>query len=206
MFICDSRRLLFVHIQKTGGTSVTRLLVDAIPDGRAYGGPQQHQTLRRVLGGKPELAGYWTFGVVRNPWARMVSWWSRINDHQIAAEAGRSGAITWMQKTSFRRAIVAMPDFDTFIAKAPEEWEVFRRPQVRWLTSGTRRADFVARTETLTADIRAVLARFDLPQPEEMLRTNPSNHSDYHDYYTNATRARVSEIFALDIAAFGYNF
>jgi Sulfotransferase family len=206
VFICDSRRLLFVHIQKTGGTSVTRLLLDAIPDGRVQGGPQQHVTLPRVLKREPELAGYWTFGFVRNPWARMVSWWSRINDNQAQAAAGGSGAAAWLEKTTFRRAVAAMPDFDTFIAKAPEEWEVFRRPQVRWLTSPTRRADFVGRTETLTADIRAVFARFDLPLPDELPRSNPSNHDDYHDYYTDATRARVGEIFAQDIATFGYEF
>jgi hypothetical protein len=99
-----------------------------------------------------------------------------------------------------------MPDFDTFIAKAPEEWPAFRRPQVRWLTSPTRRADFVGRTETLTADLRAVFARFELPLPGELPTANTSSHTDYHDYYTSTTRDRVGEIFAADIAAFGYEF
>ncbi len=136
----------------------------------------------------------------------MLSWWSRIQDNQAAAAAGRSGAAAWLEKTQFRRAVAAMPDFDTFIAKAPEEWEVFRRPQVKWLTSRTRRADFVGRTETLAADIRAIFARFDLPLPGEPPRANPSKHTDYHDYYTSATRARVGEIFAVDIATFGYEY
>jgi hypothetical protein len=206
VFICDSRRLLFVHIQKTGGTSVTRLLQDAIPDGQAYGAQRQHETLPRILRRQPELAGYWTFGFVRNPWARMLSWWSRIRDNQEAAAAGSSGAAAWLQKTQFRQAVAAMPDFGTFIAKAPEEWEVFRRSQIKWLTSPTRRADFVGRTETLAADVRAIFARFDLPPPDEPPRSNPSKHTDYHDYYTDATRARVSEIFADDIATFGYEF
>lgn len=195
-----------MHVQKTGGVSVSRLLRDGMPDGRVYGGPRQHETLRKILGREPELAGYWTFGLVRNPWARMVSWWSRISDYQATAAAGGDFAAGWMQKTQFRRAVAAMPDFDTFITRAPDEWEVFRRPQIKWLTSPTRRADFVGRTETLTADMRAVFARFDLPVPDEPPRANTSKHTDYHDYYTDATRDRVGEIFARDIAAFGYEF
>ena len=206
MFICDSRRLLFVHVQKTGGGSVVRLLVDAFPDGRVHGGPRQHETLSKVLRREPDLAGYWSFGFVRNPWARMVSWWSFISDYQARAAAGSSGASAWLGKTSFRQSIAAMPDFDTFIAKAPAEWAVFRRPQVRWLTSRTRRVDFVGRTETLSADIRAVFARFDMRLPDELPRTHASSHTDYRDYYTDATRARVGEIFASDIATFGYEF
>jgi hypothetical protein len=42
-----------------------------------------------------------------------------------------------------------MPDFDTFITKTPEEWEVFRRSRVKRLTSATRRAGIVGRTATL---------------------------------------------------------
>ena len=206
VFVCNSRQLLFVHVQKTGGTSVTRLLREAIPDGLVHGGPEQHVTLHRALRRTPGLAGYWTFGFVRNPWARMVSWWSRINDNQTRALAGSSGATAWMQKTSFRRSVAALPDFDTFIAKAPDEWELFRRPQVKWLTSRSRRADLVGRTETLTADVRAVFARYDLPLPDDLPQANLSNHTDYHDYYTNATRKRVGEIFALDIATFDYKF
>lgn len=198
--------MLFLHVQKTGGVTVVRMLAEAMPNGRKYGGPRQHDPLRSVLRREPELAGYWTFGFVRNPWARMVSWWSMIRDYQARADAGGAYAIDWMKQVPFPRAVAAMPDFDTFIAKAPEEWEVFRRPQVRWLTSPTRRADFVGRTETLADDIRAVFARFDLPVPDQLPTANTSRHADYHDYYTATTRERVGEIFAPDIATFGYEF
>lgn len=206
MFICDSRRLLFVHIQKTGGVAVTRTLEEALPDGRAERGPHLHDPLRRVLARRPDAAKYWIFGIVRNPWARMVSWWSMIRDHQARAEAGDPVSVEWMRTTPFRSAIAAMPDFATFVAEAPERWEVFRRPQVRWLTSPTRRADFVARTETLTIDLRAVFARFELPMPDEVRTVNTSNHGDFRGYYSAAARARVGEIFADDVAAFGYEF
>lgn len=206
MFICDSRRLLFIHIQKTGGVTVTRTLEAALPDGHAESGPHQHDTLRRALARQPALSEYWTFSVVRNPWARMVSWWSMIRDHQSRAEAGAVSAKRWMEQTRSRSAVAAMPDFDTFVTEAPRQWEKFRRPQVRWLDSPTRRVDFIARTETLGADLRAVSARFGLATPDEPHVVNSSSHDDFHSYYSDRTRALVGEIFRADIEAFGYRF
>ena len=58
---------------------------------------------------------------------------------------------------------------------------------------------------TLNADIRAVLARFDLPliEPE---KHNASRHGGHQAYYTDVTRKRVGDIFARDIELFGYEF
>ena len=77
MLISDERRMLFVHIPKTGGASVEQLLREMCPDARSVG-KQRHARLRRILTQHPELEGYWSFGFVRNPWARMVSWYAMI--------------------------------------------------------------------------------------------------------------------------------
>ncbi|MEQ4549473.1 hypothetical protein [Nocardioides kribbensis] len=98
------------------------------------------------------------------------------------------------------------PDFETFIMKGLDEWTRLQTPQVRYLTTRTRRADMIGRQETLEADLRAVFARFDLPwTPLKSVNVDKSR-PDYHDEYTDAMRRRVESVFAKDIAVFGYSF
>lgn len=76
MLISDRERILFVHVPKTGGSSIERLLRKNCPDHRTKTRTRalgRHAALRRILNEEPEIADYWIFGVVRNPWARMVS-------------------------------------------------------------------------------------------------------------------------------------
>ena len=78
MVISDSARLLFVHVQKTGGSTIHNRLTEVLPDARQVKGVDRHATLGQILRAEPELSAYWTFGIVRNPWARLYSWWAMI--------------------------------------------------------------------------------------------------------------------------------
>ena len=206
MRFSDSHRMLFVHVQKTGGQAVRDILATHIDDLRGVRRRQsKHETLRVILKREPELFGYWTFGFVRNPWARMVSWWSMIEGRaQVATESewGRGR----LEKNPLWRTASQYPDFETFIFRGTEEFKELRTPQLRFLTTKTRRADFIGRQETFDADMRAVLARLGLPPHEGTPLRNPSEHGHYRDYYSDASRKRVAEIYSTDIAAFGYEF
>ena len=80
MPICYNNKLLFVHIPKTGGTSIEKALgvnslfseTGSIIDGKVFS--QQHFTpviLKHILG--EEYEGYIRFTFVRNPYTRMLS-------------------------------------------------------------------------------------------------------------------------------------
>ncbi len=56
--------MLFVHVQKTGGSSVQRILDEHLPDSTPLN--PKHGGLANTLKQHPELADYWTFGFVRN--------------------------------------------------------------------------------------------------------------------------------------------
>lgn len=207
MFVSDRHRLVFIHIQKTAGLSVTEILHTAIPDARPFRLKGIHRPLSRVLGGEPALADYWIFGFVRNPWARMVSWWSMIQDKRAMADAGDPKMIRrWESNTFWRDVRATCPDFESFVTSAPERWARMRRPQIDMLTAGDRRADFIGRTESLDEDIRFVLGRFNLPIPDDVRHVNTSKHRDYREYYTAATRDCVGRLFKADIEAFDYEF
>lgn len=210
MLISDSRRVLFVHVQKTGGHTTDTLLTEALPDRRSIPGLQRHPTLGEILDAEPALADYFVFGFVRNPWARMVSWWSMVQRFKSGAENGREHVAKQLARNPFLTAVADYPDFATYLERGPVEHERLRRPQWDYLHTGPehdgRAADFIGRTESLDADLRTVFEKVGLATPAEVPQMNRSRPGDYHSYYDDATRDRVAELFAADIEAFGYTF
>jgi hypothetical protein len=195
------RRFLFIHVQKTGGTTVEHLLKKAVPDVGKPEGCRKHAGLRSALRKHPHVAGYWTFGFVRNPWARYVSWWSMIQKVSLPESKA-----SWSRNSQFVQGTAKYPSFEAFVERGPEDFSRLSRPQISYLTTTTRKADFIGRTETFAEDMRAVLARLDLSLPEELPQRNRSTHGSYRDYYTPATRDRIGELFKADIDAFLYDF
>ena len=83
MRIVDSERVLFVHVPKTGGMTIQNVLESSGLEVRTHSG-SRHHTLRTILLEEPALRDYWTFGLVRNPWERMLSWWTMIQRGRVA--------------------------------------------------------------------------------------------------------------------------
>lgn len=206
MQISDSRRALFVHVQKTGGSTVDNVMQDAFDDLRE-GKARRHAPLTEILHHHPEARDYFIFGFVRNPWARLVSWHAMAMNWRQKAEEGKPWAIKKVENVPFAGDIAKnYVDFHTFIMEAPEKWERLRKPQLEYLRDGDREADFIGRTETLASDLQEVFGRMGIPAPESVPRFNTSPHTDYRDYYDEATRQRVAEVYAADIERFGYEF
>jgi len=207
MVISDAHKLLFVHVQKTGGSTIDNRFDEVLPDVRHVAGVDRHATLGQILEAEPDLAAYWTVGFVRNPWARMLSWFRMVERFKERASKGRRGADMFLKKNQFIKGVAdACPDFETFIMEGPDQWVRLRTPQIRYLTSKTRRADFIGRQETLEADLRAIFARLELPwEPLQSVNVDRSR-PDYREVYTDPMRRRVEELFERDIAAFDYSF
>jgi Sulfotransferase family len=207
MLVSDAHRMAFVHVQKTGGVTVGRMLEASLPDLRQVpAAGVKHYTLAQGLAEEPDLAAYWTFGFVRNPWARMVSWWSMVQKFKEDAAEGSERKQAHFQRNGFLRAVREYPDFDTFVRQGPEEFERLRTPQVTYLEAGDRSVDFVGRTEALENDVAKVFEHLGVPQPDKVPHVNKSPHAHYTTYYSAASRQRVAELFAPDLEAFDYEF
>lgn len=208
MIVSDAAGLLFVHVQKTGGVSVERWLQEVTPDARRVPGCDRHAGLRAILAAEPALADHLVLGVVRNPWTRLLSWhrmvrrwvsWVPDGEPLEAVENFRGNAFA-------RRVARELPDFEDFVMRGTAEIPRLRRPQVAYLEAPGRRADVVARQETLDDDLRALATRCGLP-PRTGERWNTDDERvDHRAAYTPAMRDRVGEVFARDVAAFGYEF
>jgi hypothetical protein len=206
--VSDQYRLVFVHVQKTGGNTVRALLNNALPDARnPRGEVPKHAHLGGILKAEPGLADYFVFGFVRNPWARMVSWWSMIQDMKANAGQGNPGAVERLRTNRFMRvAATSYETFDDFVLRGTDDLPRLGTAQVRYLSTPRRSADFIGRTENLAADVATVFDRLGL-HLGEIRRANASTpRGPYQDFYNDLTRRKVADVFAEDVDAFGYRF
>jgi Sulfotransferase family len=203
--ISDSHRLVFVHVEKTGGASIERILDRNIDDLR-FDPSKRHASLATLLGREPQLTDYWIFGFVRNPWARMVSWWSMIERSAKRADEGSDRDIRKFATYPDWSMVRAYGNFETFVRRGTEDLERYRTPQIEMLSTPERRADFIGRTETIDADVNVIRKRLGVRARAKMPHRHRGIHGHYRDYYTPETRDIIAELYKPDIDEFGYDF
>lgn len=207
MRVSDQGRFVFVHVPKTGGSTIDRMLDAEVPDVRSISGVPRHSGMDRILGAEPDLSGYWFFAFVRNPWDRMVSWWAMVCDVLSKVDAGDPDAIKRVEgHRKFWRPARTWESFETFVERGPESYPRLGLPQVDLLAHEGRAADFVGRQENFARDLGAVRERIGLGPVTSVPRDNASPHRPYRDYYTPRTRALVADMYAADLAAYAYEF
>ncbi|MGL4310484.1 MAG: sulfotransferase family 2 domain-containing protein [Paracoccaceae bacterium] len=215
MIISVGRRYIFVHIPKTGGTSLALalearamkddILIGDTPKARARAGRWKgkpargrvwkHSKLADVEGLVPSeiIDTAFVVTLVRNPWDRMVSYYHWLRGQRFAHPA------VALAKTVDFTGFVLHPDTAASIAANP--YDSYCRD-----SAGRDRATLYARLENLDADLAPFWAHlgFSLsPLP----RTNASGRAkDWRSFYTPDTAEALARMAEADIARFGYGF
>lgn len=214
MILSHGRRYVFVHIPKTGGTSLAlalegRAMADDImlgdtpkarrrrhrvADVRTAGRLWKHSRLADLDGliDRQQMADYFVFTMVRNPWDRTVSYYH------------------WLREQSFDHPAVALArstDFDGFLQDRTTQASFANDAARTYVCApdGTDCCDLYLRLEHLDQDLPRLEAALSLklgPLPHE----NRSDRGPYRAYYSDATRALIGRLFADDITRFGYDF
>jgi hypothetical protein len=211
VLISGRRQFLFVHIQKTAGSSLRRVLHERVPDLRPFLGT--HDTAldaKRALG-DAAFGDHLAAAFVRNPWDRLVSWYAMIVQ-------ARTRAPWWRRRRAFVPRLWSYvyenaDTFEDFLRRCTAEIDdvdgrkSFCRNQVDYLTDGQGRplVEFVGRYESLDADAGRLFERLGL-QGVRLPRVNTSRHRHYSAYYTDALAELVRDRYARDVEAFGYEF
>jgi chondroitin 4-sulfotransferase 11 len=197
---------VFVHVQKTGGESIERALLEADPAATTElpGFPAWEDPLKRrhmfaadlrERVGPERWAASFSFAFVRNPWERLVSWYEMARARPT---------------NDFHRHVIATaPTFAEFVTGCTTGLAAKTTfNQVDYLDGPGGEGeivDFVGRFESLGSDFAIVGRRLGLP-PRPLGHENRTRHRPYRDLYDEETRAIVTERFARDIARFGYEF
>ncbi len=221
MLLSKRYHFLFVHIAKTGGTSIRAALrKGAWRDPWAF--PQWIcHTISRFSGHRlgckiprhataltaqqmlpPDyFASLFKFALVRNPWDRMLSVYGHF-------QRERTDLLTEHHVDSFPHFVdwlLYVPCRDT---RRPALIEAMRRPQTESLTdrSGHLLVDFVGRFENLEGDFADVCFRIGTPGRPLPQRRRSGTRIDYRTAYDDATANLVGTYFQQDVARFGYRF
>ncbi len=196
-------RLIFVHIQKTGGSSISAALSGQ------HSPPEKHLSAveLRELYGPETWDSCFRFSIVRNPWDRLVSWWSMIDAHREKYNAGA-------KLNGFQQYVLShATSFEEFLTRCdkevtdPDGVKWIYRNQIDHLTDahGQVMVDFIGRFEALARDFDTA-CHLGCGHSVKLPRINVSVHEHYTTYYTPKLVSLVAERFRKDIQQFGYTF
>ena len=203
MIISPKYKFVFIETEKTGSSSVHKSL-EFLDDEKLMVGnivPKDFSLPKSVIGKNLltwkhtsccELGDYhklykkyFKFAFVRNPWDRVVSWYT------------------------FSKKIANPPtdrdvsgiDFKTYIKKFKNIWGNDQQTQLMF----TNGCDFIGKFENLQQDFDIICDKIGIQQ-QELPHKNKSKHKHYTDHYDNETKSIVADRFAKDIAYLNYKF
>ena len=181
------RPYVFIHINKTGGSSIEK----------AFGTRLAHRTAPEKytqLGDKAWQKKY-KFSIVRNPWDKVVSHYHyRVLTNQTDLKDKSISFEQWLR--------LCYVDRDPQFFDQPKMFQ----PQTQWLVNehGKLLIDFVGRFESLDEDFEKICQVLNLRLA--LGHKKKSNRGSYRDYYNSETRELIADVFASDIELFGYDF
>lgn len=196
MLVSHSKKFVFVHNPRTGGTSIHGALRPWNSYPKKKKQPfENHSTLNDVV---KRYKSYYKFGFVRNPWDRYVSMYQIV-----------------LQKRYPKKFRLRGLSFSQFIMDEYRIWQYklmtsrnkwFSLPQYKYFVDhkDSFLTDFIGKFENLEADFQYVCSRLEISVKLE--HKNASQRKHYKKYYNEKTKAAVAEMCQKDIQLFGYQF
>ena len=194
--ISDDKKFIFVHIPKTGGTSISSVL-------KEYSEPHNikkwyvrsssnHLTSEKIVAQLENPSTYCKFAVVRNPFDLCVSIWA----YKIM-----SG---WPQNVGFKEFMLFAHNHQ----KHPQLKAIrplFDGGQTSWThIKGKQVVDVILKFENLKEDFKKVTERLGLVDVC-LPKLNQTSHRHFSSYYDKETIQLVQQTFCHDWDTFGYS-
>lgn len=165
--------------------------------------------------GREEWNQHYSFGFVRNPWARLVSWYKMVLNPPQSSE---NNVNQWTPNNDLWKYVRGnSSNFEEFLENCTDTIsenragflyrKSFVKNQIDYFTDseGVPAVNFIGRFEQLQDDFNNVTSALELPQTKLSI-SNAGVVVDYRTFYTERTRKLVAERFKKDIEIFGYSF
>lgn len=182
--ISHKHKCIFVHNNKTGGTSISKFLINETK-------PKcKHCTIldyKKMYGNY--FDSYFKFTIVRNPWDRLLSqYFFRVGDDS------QRGFLCRRKNTSFKEFLqnpFPIGHVQQFSSISNKNEDVL--------------VDFIGKFENLQQDFNTICDKIGFPR-QQLPHKNKTKHKHYTEYYDDETKQIVAEKYAKDIEYFGYKF
>ena len=197
--IDDKHKFIFIHIPKTGGTSIELTFKKRIK------GSHKHLTLfdyENEL--KSEIEKYFIFSVIRNPWDKLVSYWKYRQGKPHAPVDGKLNEFDkWLK-------FISSLDLNNLNGKTARgnipDFRMGLDLQFNSLLNKKNEINVnLIRFENFQEDFNTICDKIGIPKLQ-LPHKNKSKHKHYTEYYDDETRSIVAEKYAKDIEYFGYEF
>lgn len=178
------RKFIFIHIPKTGGSSVTYAL---FPKLRGKWGKYKGHFLPNEY--EPVLwKHYFTFCFIRNPWDRMVSLYHYHCDGVYLVNNA---------DIEFKEFCLSFPKY--------VKHGYHKLKQIDYLYLGKEKIDFMGKFENLEQDFQNICQRLNIIRSLPHL-IKSERQKDYRLYYDRETKDFVYNYFYEDIQLGNYQF
>lgn len=194
MFVSHQHKVIAVSVPKTGSTTMHYALMNnlKVPFHTQSTAPAiYHMTandLRMVMGAEA-FGAYYSFGVVRNPYDRLVSLYHDFHD---------------------QRGMIRAASFTSFVRHGLTRWldDVHFRPQTFFLCDAEGKcipSQIFRFEDGMGAVINRVGDRLGLT-PKPIGHARRSERKDWQSYFNRPDlRAIIQDVYADDFATFGYS-
>ena len=191
---CDEKQVLFLHIPRTGGSTMCRRFnIKSFQNFRPKVRPSpQHLTcemLRERLGAE-KYESYYKFTFVRNPWARILS------------------SYFWRQTLPKKREVLPFSDFIQNVKNTVENNLYYDQdfgdhfiPQTKY----TESVDDIFRYDHFELGISKVAVALEVSVPNFPPKKS-RNYDEYWNFYDDRSRDIIAEIYSEEIEQFGFEF
>lgn len=191
--IYHKKKCIQIHVPKCAGSSIAKSIF-----GNHKGG--NHASALWYKANFPEeYFNYYIFSTVRNPWSRLVSAWSYVQQDDIPPNNKRWGEL-----------MRQFGDFETFVKEWLTEENCYRfhhfTPQSAYLCDdmGIISIDYVGRVETIANDFERICSNIGVKC--DLQTVNARREDDYRYYYSDLTAEIVGKVYQQDAKLFGYTF
>ncbi|MDT9339971.1 sulfotransferase family protein [Trichodesmium erythraeum 21-75] len=210
MIISHKYKFIFIHINKCGGTSITKALIPYLGKKDLILGclPKyeklseeylkkyqiyKHSTASEIRNFIEEdiWNKYFKFTFTRNPWSKILSTYFWFHKYKNWGKGGKADKI--------RR----LPDFSSY-AKSKYLDEKSCSLFI-FDDQGSNLMNFIGKQENLDRDFAYVCGKLGLPLIT-LNKENNTQHSGYHKYYDEEAKMMVANKYADDIKNFNYEF
>lgn len=185
---------IYVHIPKCAGMSINTSLYNSPAGG--------HRGLSTYLYlfDYEDFSNYFKFTFVRNPWDRLVSSYTFLNN----------GGLNSADNNWFQSNLGKYNDFNQFVQewlnKANIQSYHHFKPQIDYIYDAHQKVslDFIGRFENLESDFNKVASKLNIQA--KLAKVNSSPRGSYRRFYNDKTAAIVYEVYKEDIEMLGYEF